>query len=35
MGFVSLIAGIGLWMEKNQVTILATTILVCHGFVFL
>jgi hypothetical protein len=35
MGFVSLIAGIGLWMEKYQAAILATTILVCHGVVFL
>lgn len=35
MGFVSLTAGIGLWMEKNQAAMLAKTILVCHGAVFL
>ena len=35
MGFVSLIAGIGLWMEKDQAAKLATSILVCHGVVFL
>jgi hypothetical protein len=35
MGFVSLAAGIGLWMEKNQAAMLARTILVCHGAVFL
>lgn len=35
MGFVSLAAGISLWMEKNQAAMLARTILVCHGAVFL
>lgn len=35
MGFVSLTAGIGLWMEKNQAAMFAKTILICHGAVFL
>ncbi len=35
MGFVSLAEGIGLWREKDQAAILAKTILVCHGAVFL
>jgi hypothetical protein len=35
MGFVSLAAGMGLWMEKKQTAIFAKTILVCHGAVFL
>ncbi len=35
MGFVSLAAGLGLWMEKNQAAMFARTILVCHGAVFL
>lgn len=35
MGFLSLAAGIGMWMEKNWAGVLARTILVCHGAVFL
>ena len=35
MGFVSLAAGIGLWMEKDRAAMLAKTILFCHGAVFL
>jgi hypothetical protein len=35
MGFVSLIAGMGLWIEKYPAAILATSILACHGVIFL
>lgn len=35
MGVLSLAAGIGLWMEKSRAAMLARTILVCHGAVFL
>jgi hypothetical protein len=35
IGFVSLGAGIGFWMEKDQAAILAKTILIFHGVVFL
>jgi uncharacterized membrane protein (DUF2068 family) len=35
MGFVSMVAGIGLWMEKKWAAMVARIILVCHGAVFL
>ena len=35
IGFVSLAAGIGFWMEKERAAILAKTILIFHGVVFL
>ena len=35
IGFISLLAGIGLWMEKIWAGILAKVILICHGVVLL
>jgi hypothetical protein len=35
LGFVSLIAGISLWMQRLRGIMLARTILVCHGAVFI
>jgi len=34
-GFVSLLAGVGLWMKRNWAGMLAKVILICHGVVFL
>lgn len=35
MGFVSVIAGTGLWMQRRWGSVLAAVILLCHGTVFL
>ena len=35
MGFVSVITGVGLWMQRRWGSVLAAVILLCHGFVFL
>ena len=35
LGFVSLAAGIGLWMQRTWSSILAVVILILHGLVFL
>jgi hypothetical protein len=35
MGFVSVIAGAGLWMQRRWGSVLAAVILPCHGIVFL
>ena len=35
LGFVSVIAGIGLWMQRAWGSVLAAVILFCHGLVFL
>lgn len=35
LGFVSLIAGTGIWMKRIWGSILAAVILLCHGLVFL
>ncbi len=35
LGFVSVFAGIGLWMERVWGRVLAAVILLCHGLVFL
>jgi FtsH-binding integral membrane protein len=35
MGFVSVAAGIGLWMEKKWAAMVAAIILVCHGAVLI
>lgn len=35
LGFVSLIAGTGIWMERTWGSILAAFILLCHSLVFL
>lgn len=35
MGFISLMAGTGIWMQRNWGSVLAAFILLCHGVVFL
>ena len=35
LGFVSVIAGGGLWMQRTWGSVLAAVILFCHGLVFL
>jgi hypothetical protein len=35
MGFVSVIAGAGLWMQRRWGSVLTAMILLCHGIVFL
>ena len=35
LGFVSVIAGTGLWMQRRWGSVLAAVILLCHGIVFL
>jgi uncharacterized membrane protein (DUF2068 family) len=35
MGFVSLVAGHGLWREKGWAEMLSRMVLACHGLVFL
>lgn len=35
LGFVSVIAGIGLWMQRTWGRMLAAVIFLCHGLVFL
>jgi hypothetical protein len=35
MGFVSLIAGTGIWIQRTWGSVLAALILLCHGVVFL
>jgi len=35
LGFVSLIAGTGIWRQRTWGSILAAIILLCHGLVFL
>jgi hypothetical protein len=35
MGFLSVIAGIGLWMQRKWGSVLTALILLCHGIVFL
>jgi hypothetical protein len=34
LGFVSVIAGAGLWMQRRWGSVLAAVILLCHGIVF-
>ena len=35
MGFVSLIAGTGIWIQRTWGSVLAALVLLCHGVVFL
>jgi uncharacterized membrane protein (DUF2068 family) len=35
MGFLSVIAGVGLWMQRGWGSVLAAMMLLCHGIVFL